>query len=556
MKNLKIGTKLYLMLAITLALILFVGINGLTNLKKIKLAANDMYQNRVVPLQSLKAFSDELLMNIAFPIRELQDKDSVSEESVYNLVVKLERIKDKWGDIYKVIKSNSDARLVKDLDFSFYETLKHANGIIENYKSEEKNDKKKKDFLFANFFDSLNKTIHNINEIIDYQLKEAESISVNSAVVLEKTRTQSIISIIGGLVIIFALAIFLIKEINKKLKITNSVINELSAGNLKVRIPHWPKDELGVVLQNIEKMRDKLKEVVSMVYVGADNLSLASRELSSASQNISQGASAQASSTEEVSSSIEEMFSAIQDNTENAKITENTMDYLAEKTEKMVGAAIDSQTKIKDIAEKISIIDEIAFQTNILALNAAVEAARAGEHGKGFGVVASEVGKLAERSKKAANEIEDLSRSSVKVIEDAGHLMQDVAPKINKTTELIRRITLASQEQEMGANQINLAIQHLNEITQQNAAAAEEIATSAEELSGQAEQLLQTMTFFKIDESELNLSAGHFYAETGTGSANKKLPSAQDDIPSAKNTGSGAYIDLGKDDSDDGFERF
>jgi len=298
-----------------------------------------------------------------------------------------------------------------------------------------------------------------------------------------------------------------------------------------------------------------LKEVVSLVYVGADNLSLASRELSSASQSISQGASAQASSTEEVSSSIEEMFSAIQENTESAKNTENIIQNLAEKTEKMVEAAVDSRTKIKDIAEKISIIDEIAFQTNILALNAAVEAARAGEHGKGFGVVASEVGKLAERSKKAANEIEDLSKSSVNVIEDAGYLMQDVAPKINQTSELVKRITVASQEQEMGANQINIAIQHLNEITQQNAAAAEQIATSAEELSGQAEQLLQTMTFFKLDDKEVNLSTAHLYKQNKS-EVNKKLPFAKGSSE-PKNSNGGVFIDLGKgDDDDDGFERF
>jgi methyl-accepting chemotaxis protein len=546
MNNLKIGTKLYLMLVITLLLISLVGFNGLTNLKRIKLAANEMY-NRVVPLQNLKSFSDNLLMEVAFPIRELQSVDSVDEATVYELMIQIDRVKNMWKDIVVSLKKETDAGLIEAANSSVYNNLKYATNILDDVSSGNGNPEKD----FTSYFTTLNKAVFDINKLMDYQLKQANRINSDAAVILQKTKDQAVMIILGGLLVILVLAVYLIKEIKKKLKTTNEVINELAAGNLKVEFPKTVKDELGLVMENLEKMRDKLKEVVSMVYVGADNLSLASRELSSASQNISQGASAQASSTEEVSSSIEEMFSAIQENAESAKETEGIMLNLAEKTEKMVRAAIESQTKINDIAEKISIIDEIAFQTNILALNAAVEAARAGEHGKGFGVVASEVGKLAERSKKAANEIEELSRSSVNVIEGAGHLMQEVAPKINNTSDLIRRITVASQEQEMGANQINIAIQHLNEITQQNAAAAEQIATSAEELLGQAEQLLQTMTFFKLDEKEINLSSTQLYPDSNT-DINKKLPSAKN-----KSFKKGVYIDLGKSvDSDEGFERF
>jgi methyl-accepting chemotaxis protein len=484
-------------------------------------------------------------------MRELQNKDSISEAVVYDMVVNIEKVRNDWSNITKLLQRESDRALLESTTRTVLENLSYASKILDGFT----NDVKNQQHNFTNYFVSLNEAIKKINALIDYQLKEAEQISKNASVILQKTRNQSIMIISAGLILIFFLAIILIRELNKKLKITNHVINELANGNLEVEIPEGTNDELGAVLKNIQRMRDKLKEVVSLVYVGADNLSLASRELSSASQSISQGASAQASSTEEVSSSIEEMFSAIQENTESAKNTEHIIQNLAEKTEKMVEAAVDSRTKIKDIAEKISIIDEIAFQTNILALNAAVEAARAGEHGKGFGVVASEVGKLAERSKKAANEIEDLSKSSVNVIEDAGYLMQDVAPKINQTSELVKRITVASQEQEMGANQINIAIQHLNEITQQNAAAAEQIATSAEELSGQAEQLLQTMTFFKLDDKEVNLSTAHLYKQNKS-EINKKLPIAKG--PSEpKNSNGGVFIDLGKgDDDDDGFERF
>ena len=556
MKNLKIGTKLYIMLAITLALIALVGQNGLSNLKKIESAANDMYNNRVAPLKHLKSFSDELIMSIAFPIQQIQRSDSIDKSEVYNLVIKLDHLKITWNNLENLMGAHTNKSLIEKTNLDFLEMVKHTEDILEAAKSMKKINSSEK-YRFDVFFSSLNKTVQDVNQLMEYHLEEAEKISMNAAKIMESTKTQAMIIIVGGLILIFILAVFLIRDIANKLKVSNKVINELAKGNLEVEIPVLPKDELGEVIYNIEGMRDKLKEVVTTVFMAADNLSLASRELSSASQNISQGATAQASSTEEVSSSIEEMVSAIQENASNAKETEKIAENLADKTDKMVHAAVDSRVKINDIAEKISIIDEIAFQTNILALNAAVEAARAGEHGKGFGVVASEVGKLADRSKKAASEIEDLSKSSVNVIEEAGVLMQDIAPEINKTSTLIRRINNASQEQEMGANQINIAIQHLNEITQQNAAASEQIATSAEELSGQAEQLLQTMTFFKLDTKEFKVSSNMGFQRPQHTSA---PPAFENGTPPKRikdNSSSGVYIDLGKEDNlDSGFEKF
>ena len=195
---------------------------------------------------------------------------------------------------------------------------------------------------------------------------------------------------------------------------------------------------------------------------------------------------------------MEEMSANIQQNTDNAQETEKISLSATEKVKEGYKSAAISVNAMKEIAEKISIINDIAFQTNILALNAAVEAARAGEHGKGFAVVAAEVRKLAERSKIAADQIDQLSKNGVEISQKAGKQLEEVVPEIEKTAKLVQEITAASFEQNSGSNQINNAIQQLNQITQQNAAASEEMATSSEELAGQAEQLKNIISFFKL----------------------------------------------------------
>ncbi len=281
------------------------------------------------------------------------------------------------------------------------------------------------------------------------------------------------------------------------LRNTASVANEIADGNLTITPkPLSDKDTLGVSLQ---RMVERLRGVVADALAAADNVSSGSQELSASSEQLSQGATEQASSAEEASASMEEMAANIKQNADNAAQTEKIARQSskdAEASGEAVGRAVSA---MRTIAEKISIVQEIARQTDLLALNAAVEAARAGEHGKGFAVVASEVRKLAERSQAAAAEISSLSGETVQVATEAGEMLNRLVPDIRKTAELVSEISAACREQDIGASQINEAIQQLDKVTQQNSGASEEMSATSEELAAQAEELQASIAFFKVD---------------------------------------------------------
>jgi methyl-accepting chemotaxis protein len=278
-----------------------------------------------------------------------------------------------------------------------------------------------------------------------------------------------------------------------------SVAEEISTGNLMVSAKERSgQDKL---MRALSSMIEGLKEVVENVKNSADSVSTGSKELSIGSTKISEGANKQAASAEEASSSMEQMTSNIKQNAENAMQTEKIALQSAQNAE--IGGKAVSETVIamKEIAGKISIIEEIARQTNLLALNAAIEAARAGEHGKGFAVVASEVRKLAERSQTAAGEINKLSATSVEVAENAGEMLSKLVPDIKKTAELVQEITAASNEQNAGASQINIAIQQLDQVIQLNVSASEELTSTAMSFTSQSEQLQNIMSFFTTDDN-------------------------------------------------------
>lgn len=350
---------------------------------------------------------------------------------------------------------------------------------------------------YSAYFEPYNWVVGTGNYIDDIEnevnvVKEAQMKQLRDSIWMMVLITVFMLLVFGAISVLFG------RRLAKSIITLSENTESVSQGLLTVDIHKTENDEIGTLQASLQKTILKLREIIEEIVQGASNVATASEQMAQSSEHISQGAATQAASTEEISSSIEEMVSNIHSNAANAHRTEVTAGKAGKGIEALQETVKLNLDAMESINNKVTIIKDIAFQTNILALNASVEAARAGEAGKGFSVVAAEVRKLSEVTKTAAEEIDTLTTSSLDIAEKSWSSMEELLPEIKTIIDMIQDIMASSKEQESGANHINSAIQQLVSITSENSAASEEMASSSEELSRQAEILSETISFFKV----------------------------------------------------------
>ena len=464
MKNLKISVKLIILVTLTSIIMVIIGILGLINLSSVNNGLKTMYIDRVVPLKQLKNISDAYAVNFVDAVNKA-NSDIISWNEAKREMDRAKEIIDNDWNAYLQTKIEGEEKRLADEAVEVKNKFStpafdQALDILTSTK-DSINEARLSDFVKNELYKDVEPISEQIAKLITIQLEISEQIKIDSDKTYASTQGESLIILFFGIAFGVLFAVLIINSINRSLKKANEVVLKLAQGDLTYTIENESKDEIGILLSNLKIMTTKLKDIVISIIDGADNIGAASQEMSNTSQGLSQGANEQASSVEEVSSSMEEMSGSIQQNTDNAQQTEkisleanNGILQVTDRAKKAVDAS-------KIILNKIEVINEIAFQTNILALNAAVEAARAGEQGKGFAVVAAEVRKLAERSKSAAKEIIELSKESYDLASDTGSVMKDTLPKVTSTNQLVQEIAAASIEQNNGVGQINTAIQRV-----------------------------------------------------------------------------------------------
>jgi methyl-accepting chemotaxis protein len=555
MKNLKVLTRMIILIVITSAITLFIGLYGVTNLASVNDGMTTMYADRVVPLRQLKNVSDAYAVNVVDATHKVRNGNIAWSEAIRSFEAANREVEENLSAYSATKIEGEELRLFNEAKSLKTRADEAYNSILDILRQgqDTANQHKLEMYIINEMYPRIDPFVTKVGELVDIQLTYSNQLNSDGDVLYARTRTITYTITFVGILIAVVLAFFIttsiVRELGGEPGEIRMIAEEIANGNLTLKFDAQRK-RIGIYGAIIQ-LTEQLKSIMTKIMEGAESVTSASMQMSATSQQMSQGSQEQAASAEEISSSMEEMAANIQQNTDNAQQTEKIALKASDDIKEgntAVGQAVDS---LKKIAEKIGIIGEIARQTNLLALNAAVEAARAGDHGKGFAVVAAEVRKLAERSQTAAEEINGLSSSSVSIADRSGRLLEQIVPNIQNTAKLVQEIAASSTEQNSGANQINNAIQQFNQVIQQNAAGAEEIASSSEELSAQAESLKDTIAFFKLDHTTEKSSAHKHKARPAVASVAKS-----NGQPKVNKT-NGVVLDLGNNHvKDSDYEKY
>ena len=515
-----IAKRLYLLLAFAILALFGVGGFGGYQMSKVYDAANYANVNTVPSLLALATARSQFGLERVLVWQHMAASDAEQKKTIETKVIAAhQKVVDALALYEKEdISNEKDAGLLKEVQKGYNDYVEMRKKVIA-LSYENKSDEGR-DLLMSNLTVS-NKLNSDFEAHLEYNTALGKKGAEDAATAKASANVISFgFSVVVAAGIIF-LGLILTRGISRSLSNAISVAETVASGDLTVQIDTSTKDEIGQLMLALRHMNDSLLKVVGEVRIGTDNIAAASTEIATGNMDLSARTEQQAGALEETASSMEELTSTVRQNADNARQANQlavSASEVATKGGEVVEHVVETMSDINASARKIvdiiGVIDGIAFQTNILALNAAVEAARAGEQGRGFAVVAAEVRNLAQRSASAAKEIKSLIDNSVekvdygsKLVSEAGATIREVVQSVRRVTDVVSEITAASQEQTAGIDQINMAITHMDEATQQNAALVEQAAAAAAAMQDQATSLSQMVSIFKIDQHSTQQSA-------------------------------------------------
>ncbi|MYN01798.1 HAMP domain-containing protein [Pseudoduganella sp. DS3] len=511
LKNLSIKARLVAALAILSLIMTVVGIAGVTSLSKSNSALETVYKDRLVALGQLDGVIRTVNRNQIAISKAASDDASKLPALVATVEKNVVRANELWK-AYAETFVTPDEKVLADRFASARATFVQ-DGLKPALEAAKQGDiEQLKSVLHGPMETNFLPLRDAMNELIELQIEVGKKEFETSQSTYETLRVEVIVLLVGGLSLAAAIGWWLVRSITLPLNRAVRVAEAVAAGDLTQYIEVNSNDETGKLLAALRAMNDSLSGIVGNVRQATDSISTASAEIASGNMDLSSRTEQQAGSLEETASSMEELTSTVRQNADNARQANQLAGNASEVAQRggvVVSQVVDKMSAINEsaykIVEIISVIDGIAFQTNILALNAAVEAARAGEQGRGFAVVASEVRNLAQRASGAAKEIKQLIDNSVaqveegsRLVDQAGSTMQEVVTSVRQVSDIIAEISSASGEQSAGIEQINEAVVQMDNATQQNAALVEQAAAAAGALQDQAASLSQAVSVFRL----------------------------------------------------------
>ncbi len=509
--NLSIKLRLLLTLGALSALLLIVGLTGLSALDQSTVAMGDLYQNKLVPAMQLGRLLEGYGDNRALLIRAVESQDAARLASARaTILANRTQLHADWSAFQKARLSDDEAAVAQRFTGDRAAFQQATSAILAALSSQ--NSKQAASLVDSALEPAYQRLRDEVQSLYNLQARAA-SLAYQSSKARERSSKELTMAAIAiGVALGVLLAWLLIRSIMSALTEAERVADRIAAGQLGNHVVIRSEDEIGRLLHALQRMDAKLSEIVGGVLASSESVGVAARQIAQGNDDLSQRTQEQASSLEETASSMEEMTATVRHNAENAAQANQlarTARGQAEDGGQVATQAVAAMAEITSasqrIAEIVGLIDELAFQTNLLSLNAAVEAARSGEQGRGFAVVANEVRNLAQRSAGAAKEIKTLIGESVakvsfgtELVQRSGAALEGIVESVKKVTDIVAEIAAASAEQSAGIDQVNTAVMQMDEVTQQNAALVEEAAAASRALQEQAEALVSQVGYFRI----------------------------------------------------------